>query len=150
MSRFLSAFIALVLASAVAAADFQLKALGIKGPFARATPPGAKTAGAFMTIENQGDNADLLVSASSPLAGAVEIHEMRMDGEMMRMREIRDLEIKPGATVALRPGGRHLMLLDLKQPLKQGDVVPLTLRFEKAGSVEIRVSVESMGAGHIQ
>ena len=147
MSRFVSTFITFALAANVAlAADFRLKSLDIKQPFARATPPGAKVAGVFMTIENKGKDADRLVSASSPVAGVVQIHEMKMDGGMMKMREINGLDIKPGATVELKPSGYHVMLMDLKQPLKQGDSVPLTLRFEKAGTVEIKAAVGSMGA----
>ena len=143
--------IAIALASGLAiAADFQLQSLAIKEPFARATPPSAKTAGVFMTIENKGKSADRLLSASSPIAAIVEIHETTMDGGMMKMRELRDLEIKAGATLTLKPGGYHVMLMDLKQPLKQGEVVPLTLKFEKSGSVEIKASIEAMGAAHMQ
>jgi copper(I)-binding protein len=150
MSRLLSACIAFALATTVAfAADFQLKSLDIKQPFARATPPGAKAAGVFMTIENKGKDADRLVSASSPAAGMAQIHEMKMDGGVMQMREINGLEIKPGATVELKPGGYHVMLMDLKQPLRQGDTVALTLKFEKAGSVDVKASIAAMGAGHM-
>jgi len=150
MSRLLSACIALTLATTVAlAADFQLKSLDIKQPFARATPPGAKAAGVYMTIVNKGNEADRLLSASSPVAGIVEIHEMKMEGTLMQMRAIKDLEIKPGATVALKPGGYHVMLMELKQPLKEGETVPLTLRFEKAGSVDVKASIGAMGAGHM-
>ena len=87
-----------------------------------------------MTIENKGREADRLLSAASSAAGIVEIHEMKMDGGMMQMREVKDVELKPGATVELKPGGYHVMLMDLKQPLKQGDTVPVMLRFEKAGT----------------
>ena len=148
MSRFLFAII--VFATTVAfAADFQFKSLDIKQPFARATPPGAKAAGVYMTIENKGKEADRLVSASSPTAGVVQIHEMKMDGGMMQMREINGLDIKPGATVELKPGGYHVMLMDLKQPLKEGETVPLTLKFEKAGAVDVKASIGAMGAGHM-
>jgi len=112
----------------------------------RATPPGAKVAGAFMNIENQGKEADRLVAASSPVAGFVEIHEMTMDGGLMKMRAVKGIDLKPGATVELRPGGYHVMLEDLKQPLKQGDQIPVLLTFEKAGVVEVKVHVEAMGA----
>ena len=149
MVRFISGCIALALVSIAAiAADFQLKSLDIKQPFARATPPGAKAAGVFMTIENKGKEADRLVSASSPAAGIVEIHEMKMDGGMMQMREVKGLDVKAGATVELKPGGYHVMLMDLKAPLKQGESVPVTLKFEKAGSVEVRAAIEAMGAAH--
>lgn len=151
MSRFLPFIVTIALSATVAvAADFQLKSLDIRQPFARATPPGAKAAGVFMTIQNRGNDADRLVSASSPVAGVVQIHDMKMDGGMMKMREINGLDIKPGATVELKPGGYHVMLMELKQPLKQGETVPVTLRFEKAGTVEIKASIGSMGADHVQ
>jgi periplasmic copper chaperone A len=146
-SRLIAIGIALALASATTfAADFQLKSLDVKAPFARATPPGSRSAGIFMAIENKGSEPDRLLSASSPVAGIVEIHEMKMDGGMMQMREVKDIDVRPGATVELKPGGYHIMLMDLKQPLKQGDTVPVTLRFEKAGALEVRASVEAMGA----
>jgi len=148
-SRLVSGCVALALASAAAfAADVQLKSLDIREPFARATPPGAKSTAVFMTIENKGKEADRLLSASSPMAGIVEIHEMKMDGGMMQMREVKGLEIKPGATVELKPGGYHVMLMDLKQPLKEGDSIPVTLKFEKSGSVDVKAAVGAMGAVH--
>jgi copper(I)-binding protein len=149
MSRILLLLLSFALASTCAlAADFQLKSLDIKQPFARATPPGAKAAGVFMTIQNKGTDGDRLVAASSPVAGVVQIHEMQMDGGVMKMRAIPGLDIKPGATVELKPSGYHVMLMDLKQPLKQGDSVPVTLKFEKAGTVEIKAAIGSMGADH--
>ena len=126
--------------------DFQVKSLRVSNPFVRATPPGAKVAGVFMSIENRGKEADRLVSASSPVAGVVEIHEMAMDSGMMKMRAIKGIDLQPGATVELQPGGYHVMLEDLKQPLKQGDQIPVRLTFEKAGVVEVKVHVEAMGA----
>jgi copper(I)-binding protein len=128
------------------AQDFRVKSLQVSSPFARATPPGARVAGAFMTIKNQGTETDRLVSASSPVAGLVEIHEMAMDGGMMKMRAIKGIDVKPGTAVELKPGGYHVMLEDLKQPLKEGDRIPLRLTFEKSGTVEVIVHVEAMGA----
>ena len=150
MPRFLFLSLALALVSAAAfAADAQLKSLDIRQAFSRATPPGAKAAAVFMTIENKGKDSDRLVSVSSPAAGIVEIHEMKMAGGMMQMREVNGLEIGPGAAIELKPGGYHIMLMDLKQPLKQGDSVPVTLKFEKAGSVEVKAAIEAMGAGRM-
>ena len=141
------AMLAAALASGTALADeYRAKTLRISNAFARATPPGAKVAGAFMTIENQGRETDRLLSASSPVAGLVEIHEMAMDGGLMKMRAVKGIDLKPGATVELRPGGYHVMLEDLKQPLKQGEQIPVLLIFERAGTVEIKVKVEPMGA----
>jgi copper(I)-binding protein len=142
-----SAMLAALLASGTALAlENQVTTLRITNAFARATPPGAKVAGAFMSIENQGRETDRLVSASSPVAGLVEIHEMAMDGGMMKMRAIKGIDVRPGATVDLKPGGYHVMLEDLKQPLKQGEQIPVLLTFEKAGTVEIKVRIEPMGA----
>jgi periplasmic copper chaperone A len=128
------------------AQDFRVKSLQVSSPFARATPPGARVAGAFMTIKNQGTETDRLVSASSPVAGLVEIHEMAMDGGMMKMRAIKGIDVKPGTAVELKPGGYHVMLEDLKQPLKEGDRIPVRLTFAKSGTVEVMVHVEAMGA----
>jgi hypothetical protein len=128
------------------AADARLKDLVIDHPWARATPPGAKSGGAFLTIENRGATPDKLVDAATPAAKFVEIHEMSMEGGMMKMRAVPGVEIKPGAKAELKPGGFHVMLFDLKQPLKAGDAFPLTLVFEKAGKVEVSVVVEDRGA----
>jgi copper(I)-binding protein len=134
-------------ASAAAAHEYALKSLKIDHPFARATPPGARTGGVFVTLENTGDRADRLMSVSSPVAGVAEIHEMRLDAGVMKMRDVGTLEVKAGETVRLKPGGYHVMLSELKQPLKVGDRFPLTLKFENAGAVEVSVWVEEMGAG---
>ena len=137
---------AVFVSGAALAEDYQVKTLRVSNPFARATPPGAKVAGAFMTIKNVGPDADRLVSVSSPAAGLVEIHEMAMEGGMMKMRALKGIDLKPGATVELQPGGYHVMLEDLKQPLKQGEQIPIKLTFEKAGVLDIKVNVEAMGA----
>jgi periplasmic copper chaperone A len=148
MTRLKLALLAAAFISGAAFAhDYELKSLAIGHPFTRATPPGAKSAGAFLTIANSGKEADRLVGVRSAIAGMVQIHEMAMDGSVMRMREVKGIDIKPGATVALSPGSYHVMLADLKQPLKEGDSFPLTLTFEKAGSIEVKVEVEAMGAG---
>ena len=137
---------ATMLSGAALADEYSAKALRISSPFTRATPPGAKVAGAFLSIENRGQEADRLVSVSSPVAGLVEIHEMAMDGGLMKMRAVKGIELKPGATVELRPGGYHVMLEDLKQPLREGEQIPLLLTFEKAGTMEIKINIGSMGA----
>jgi copper(I)-binding protein len=137
---------AALLCGTATAVDYQVKLLRVSNPFARATPPGAKVAGAFMSIENHGKEADRHVSASSPVAGRVEIHEMAMDGGIMTMRAVKGIDLKPGATVELRPGGYHVMLEDLKQPLKDGEQIPLVLTFEKGGVVEVKIDVGAMGA----
>jgi hypothetical protein len=97
-------------------------------PWVRATVAGQKATGAFMELRSAEDA--VLVSASSPVAGVVEIHEMVMDGNVMKMRAMPRLDLPAGKSVLLRPGGYHVMLMELKQPLKKGDTVPLSLRVE--------------------
>lgn len=120
--------------------------ISIEKPFSRATPGGAKVAAGYMTITNKGAAADRLVSASSPAAGSVEIHEMKMQDGIMKMRELAGgLPIEAGNTAAFAPGGNHLMLVELKAPLKQGDKVPVTLNFEKAGKIDVTLDVQPIG-----
>ena len=121
--------------------------LVITQPWSRATPGGAKIAGGYLMIENNGAAPDRLVSGSADFAGKVEIHEMAMNNGVMTMRPLdKGLVIEPGKTVKLAPGGYHLMLMDLKRPLKQGDKVPLTLEFEKACKVVLSLDVQGVGA----
>jgi len=121
--------------------------LVITQPWSRATPGGAKIAGGFLTIENKGSAPDRLISGAGDFAGKVEIHEMAVNNGIMTMRPLdKGLVIEPGKTVKLAPGGYHLMLMDLKTPLKQGDKVPLTLEFEKAGKVVLSLDVQGVGA----
>jgi periplasmic copper chaperone A len=116
--------------------------LHIDRAYARATMPGQTSGGAYVTIENKGKDADRLISASSPAAKSVEIHTMSMDGNVMRMREVPHIDITPGAKITMKPGdGYHIMLIGIKQPLKAGDKVPLTLTFEKSGKVDVEVLV---------
>ena len=130
----------------LAADEYRLQSLRIVHAFARATPPGAKSGGAYLTIENSGTTAATLVSAASPIAGAVELHQMAMEGGVMTMRAVPALDVPPGGKLELKPGGYHVMLLDLKQPLNVGDKFPLKLNFQNLGTVEIAVEVEAMGA----
>lgn len=124
----------LLLSLLAANTGFATDNLRLHDAWVRATPPGAAVAGAFVTIENPGSTADRLVSASSTAADSVEIHEMKMDGEMMQMRELSNgLPIPAKQRVALKPGGIHLMLISPKQPFTVGQQVMITLVFEKAG-----------------
>lgn len=141
------ALAALLSVGVAEARDYRIANLEIVAPWARATAPTAPAGGGFVVIRNTGPTADRLVSARSAAAETVQIHEMKMDGNVMRMRELeKGLEIPAGATVTLAPGGFHLMLMGLKQPLKQGIAVPVTLVFEKAGSIDVELAVESLGA----
>src|ERR1700761_6989306 len=139
---------ALIAVAAPACAD-EVKAgdLVITQAWTRATPGGAKTGGGFLTIENKGSSADKLVGVNADVAGKVEVHEMAMDGGVMKMRPVEGgLTIDPGKTVKLAPGGLHLMMTGLKSPLKQGDKLPVTLQFEKAGKVQVTLDVQGVGA----
>ena len=121
--------------------------LVITQAWSRATPGGAKIAGGFLTIENKGTAPDRLTAVSGDIAGKVEIHEMAMNNGVMTMRPLdKGLTIEPGKTVKLAPGGYHLMMFDLKGPLKQGEKVPVTLEFEKAGKVNLSLDVQGVGA----
>jgi copper(I)-binding protein len=136
-----------VLAVPAAAQDYRVGTLEIGHPWTRATPSTAPTAGGFLTVTNKGTTPDKLISAKSAAAETVQIHTMKMEGNVMRMREQDGgLEIAPGATVTLAPGHLHLMMMGLKGPLKQGEKVPVTLVFEKAGPIDVELAVMAMGA----
>jgi periplasmic copper chaperone A len=143
-----SATLAGLLALAPARAD-EVKAgdLVISQAWTRATPNGAKIGGGYLTIENKGSTPDRLIGGSADVAGSVQVHEMSMDGGVMKMRPLeKGLAIDPGKTVKLAPGGYHLMMMDLKSQLKQGDKVLVTLEFEKAGKVTVSLDVAGVGA----
>lgn len=144
-SLFSIAALTLSLLSPAGAHDYEAGTLHIAHPWARATVPGQPAGGAYLELENRG-GADRLLSARSPASARVELHSMTMEGEVMRMRELEAVPLPAGATVKFQPGGLHLMLMGLKAPLKQGERVPLTLRFEKAGEVTVELSVESPGS----
>ena len=152
MKRTVRGLIGMALLACLAAAPVrgeEIKAgdLVISQAWSRATPAGAKTGGGYLAIENKGGAADRLVGASGDVAGKIEIHEMTMNDGVMKMRPLdKGLAIEPGKTVKLAPGGYHLMMMDLKSPLKQGDKVPVTLEFEKAGKVQVTLDVQGVGA----
>jgi periplasmic copper chaperone A len=128
-------------------ATFKLGDLTVTSPWTRATPGGAKIAGGYLKITNNGTSADRFVGTKSDVSDRVEIHEMSMSDGVMKMRPLPNgLEIKPGETVELKSGGYHLMFMDLKQPLKSGDSFKSTLQFEKAGSLEVDFIVRGLGA----
>ena len=117
----------------------------IEKPWARATAPGAKVAGGYMVIRNTGAAADRLVSASSPAAAKVELHVHINDNGVMRMREVRGYDVPAKAALELKPGGAHLMFLDIKRPFKEGEKVPVKLKFEKGGEVSAEFHVGRLG-----
>jgi len=132
----------LVAGSGLAGAE----APGVDAPWARPTAPGAKVGGAFMTLVG-GKDADRLVSGSSPAAAAVELHTHVMDGGVAKMRAVPAIDVPANGRVELKPGGLHIMLINLKAPLKAGDTVPLKLRFEKAGEVDVKVAITAQAPG---
>jgi copper(I)-binding protein len=136
-------------ASTAQAHEYEVGSLKIGHPWARATPKGAPVAGGYLTITNNGKEADRLVGGSAPFAGRFEIHEMSHEGGVMKMRPLpKGLEIKPGETVEFKPGSFHVMFMDLKQPLvKDQNPRPKgTLVFEKAGAVDVQYPVQPLGA----
>ena len=134
------------LAQAQGATSWQVGAMTITAPWTRATPKSAPVAGGFVKITNTGSESDWLIGGSFTGAGRVEVHEMATDNGVMRMRQLANgLEIKPGQTVELKPGGFHLMFMELKQPTVEGKPIRGTLTFRKAGSVEIDFAVAPIG-----
>jgi periplasmic copper chaperone A len=112
--------------------------------WARATPGGAQTAAAYVTITSAA--GDRLTGASTPAAKDAQLHTTTMDGNVMKMRQVDGIDLPAGQTVALKPGGYHIMLMGLAQPLKEGQTFPLTLTFDKAGTREVTVAVQKVGS----
>lgn len=139
-----------------AQASYEIGALRIENAFSRASLPNQPVGGGFFTVTNSGPEDDRLIAAGAApdLADHLEIHEMAMDGQVMKMRQLPDgLPIPAGATVELKPGGYHLMLMGLQQPLVEGGTVTVSLTFEKAGTIEIPLAIgapNAKGAGHGQ
>ena len=145
---FLGALLAAATAFPAAAHEFKAGDLTIDHPYARASAGPARNGAAYLTIRNDGTAADRLVGGAADVADKVELHTHINDAGVMRMREVEGgIEVPPGEAVAMKPGGLHVMFFGLKQPLKEGESFPLTLTFERAGSVEVTVQVEAVAAG---
>lgn len=149
--------LAFFLAASLMGAAAHAQTVEVKDAWARSTVPGQKASGAFMKLTAR--EGTRLVGASSPVAGVTEVHEMKMEGDIMRMRAIAGLDLPAGQTVELKPGGYHVMLLDLKTALRKDSSIPLTLVFKDAKGVESKVEVSlpvltlapagaAMGHGH--
>lgn len=135
------------LAGQAAAADYKVGSLDITQPWARATPKGASTGAAYLTVTNSGSETARLGCASTAVAAKCQIHEMAMDNGVMKMRPVEGgLEIKPGQTVTLKPGGYHIMLEGLKAPLKAGDKLEATLTANGGSSAKVDFPVAAIGA----
>jgi len=139
--------LAVLFAAPASAEEVKAGDLVITQAWSRATPGGAKVGGGYLTIENKGSAPDRLLGGSADVADKIQVHEMAMNNGVMTMRPLdKGLVIEPGKTVKLAPGGYHLMLFDLTSPLKQGDKLPVTLEFEKAGKVTLSLDVQGVGA----
>ncbi len=150
MKKFLLSLSACALLASLPASahEFTLGKIRIGHPYARSTAPGQSAGAAYLKLENTGSEADRLRSASCAEAEHVELHTMEMSGDVMKMRQIDDIPLPPGAKVEMKPGsGTHLMLMGLKAPLKVGQKFPLQLEFEKAGKVEVMIHVEELKPG---
>jgi periplasmic copper chaperone A len=146
--RIPAALLALSLACAGSASahDFTVGPIKIDHPWSRATPKGASVAGGYMKITNTGTTPDRLIGGSVEAATRFEIHEMSVEGGVMKMRELpKGVEIAPGATVELKPGSYHVMMMNLSKQFVQGEKVKGTLTFEKAGKVDVEFAVEAVG-----
>ena len=149
MKEFVAGFCLLALATATAIAhDYKVGAISIDHPWARASMGMAKAGAAYMVLTNDGSAPDRLVSAFAEVADAVELHTHLMEDGVMRMRQVQAIEVAPGAPSVLEPGGLHVMLIGLKEPLAAGESFPMTLTFEQAGEITVEVAVEAMGGGH--
>jgi hypothetical protein len=134
-------------APARAAGDYDVGSVHISQPWARATPKGARTGAGYMTITNKGTASEKVSCVTDNASTKCEIHSMTMEGGVMKMRPVEGgLEIKPGESVMLKPGGYHVMFRDLKHPLEQGQSVKATLKFENAGSVDVDYPILAIGA----
>lgn len=140
----IAALVAASISSSALAHEFKAGDLVINHPWSKATLPNQPVAGGFMVIENKGTEPDRLVGGSADFSGEVQIHEMAMDGDVMKMRQIAGgLEIPAGGSVELKPGGFHVMFMQLSEPLVEGEERQVVLEFMKAGKVEVTFNVES-------
>jgi copper(I)-binding protein len=143
----LLAALVIVIGGVAVAETYSAGGLQIGNPWARATPKGAKVSAGYLTITNKGTQPDRLIGGSAAPASRFEVHTMVTENGVAQMRQVEALEIKPGETVELKPGGMHVMLMGLKQPLQPGQAMKGTLVFERAGTVAIEFAVQAPGAG---
>jgi copper(I)-binding protein len=140
------ACIFLATASVASAQEFRSGDIVISNPWSRATPKGTKVGAGYLVIENRGKTPDRLLGGSVEAAASFEIHEVVVEDGVMRMRELRDIELPPGASVEAKPGGRHIMFVGLLHSLAAGEKARGALQFEHAGRVEVEFEVIGMGA----
>jgi copper(I)-binding protein len=135
-----------LVANGALAIEYKLGAIRIEDPWIRATPNGAEVAAGYLSIRNTGTTPDRLVGGSADIASRFEMHEMKMDGDVAKMRQLKGIDIKPGETIEFKPGASHVMFVGLNRQLERGENVKGTLFFERAGSIEIEYAVEPLGA----
>ena len=137
---------ALSVSASAAGTEYKAGSIEIMNPWSRTTPKGAKTAVGYMTIKNNGTTSERLLGGSTDVSETFQLHSMVMENGIAKMRELPNVEIKPGETIEFKPGGSHTMFVNLKHPLTKGERVNGTLIFERAGKVQIEYSVEGIGA----
>jgi len=139
--------LAAIIASSALAHGYRARSIAIQHPWARETAPRQIVGGGFMTLVNHGAAEDRLLSGSTPVAAEVQLHTMSMDGGVMRMRQIQGgIAIPAGGTLELRPGSYHIMFMGLKRPLRQGERFPVTLRFQRAGTISVQFAVQPVSS----
>lgn len=147
MTRTITALLFVLTLAAGAAADHHIKGtVMVHEPWARASAGKARAGATYFTIANRGGKTDRLVAVSSPVARKARLHTHSMEGGVMKMRHVTAVEVAPGEPTVFKPGGLHVMLMGLKAPLRKGESFPLTLTFENAGKIEVRVMVQGVGA----
>ncbi len=145
--RFIMLFaIGFVITTSAAAHDYMLGDIHIMKPWSRPLPAVSVNGAAYMTLMNKGDSPDRLLSVSTPAANKAEIHNHTMEGGLMKMRPVEAIDIEAKGSTTLEPGGVHVMLMGVRNPLEEGDVFPMTLTFETAGSVDVEVHVQGIAA----
>ncbi len=127
----------------VAGHGYEKGDLRVGHPWTRATPPGAKVAAGYLSVRNSGKLPERILGASSPAAERVELHIQVREGDVLKMREVQSVEVPPGQSRMLRPGSLHLMLVNLRKPLVRGQSIPLTLRFERTGDLQVELEVQA-------
>ena len=140
------ACVVLAVANVASAQEFRSGDIVISNPWSRATPQGAKVGAGYLVIENRGTKPDRLLGGSVEDAARFEIHDVVVENGVMKMRELKDIELPPGGSIEAKPGGRHIMFVGLVHPLAAGEKARGTLQFEHAGRVEVEFEVVAMGA----
>ena len=141
-----AALVLVLFLSSEARAQASSNTITVEQAWARATPRGALTGAAYMMLINNGAFADRLLSATTPVADQIQFHKQTEDTGVSRMREVHNVELSPGGKITFKPGDMHMMIVGIKQPLKEGQSFPLTLQFEKAGNIDVTVPIEKVGA----